>query len=445
MSNTTAGTYGQIIKALKPGTAKALVKLPQGGCVEARRISTGVMLYWRYTQDGKTDRVSIGPYDASAPPRSINPTEQGGYSVQAARVAAEKLAQAHALALSNGLSGLRDAQEQQQQAAQRAAEEAEARRGKTLRHLLTAYCDHLQSQGRRSHLDARSIFNLHVYAAWPAIARKPACDITSDDVIGMLRRLIKAGKGRTGNKLRAYLMAAYQVAVSARSLASIPEEFLAYRISINPVQGTRRDTSSDKADKNPLSQEQMRLYWGLIKDLPGLKGAALRLHLLTGGQRLDQLVKVKRASLRDDCITLVDAKGRPGKPPRQHLVPLVGMALTDAQTLAADGSGEWLLSTDHGKTHMAATTLAGWAKAVVGNQIEDFQAKRVRSGVETLLAASSVSREDRGHLQSHGVQGVQAAHYDAHDYLPEKKKALKKLQHQLERTNPQVVELHAAA
>jgi hypothetical protein len=30
----------------------------------------------------------------------------------------------------------------------------------------------------------------------------------------------------------------------------------------------------------------------------------------------------------------------------------------------------------------------------------------------------------RGHLQSHGLTGVQARHYDGHDYMPEKRKAI---------------------
>lgn len=44
--------------------------------------------------------------------------------------------------------------------------------------------------------------------------------------------------------------------------------------------------------------------------------------------------------------------------------------------------------------------------------------------VNTLLAAQGVSREVRGHLQSHGLTGVQARHYDGHDYMPEKRKAI---------------------
>jgi hypothetical protein len=49
---------------------------------------------------------------------------------------------------------------------------------------------------------------------------------------------------------------------------------------------------------------------------------------------------------------------------------------------------------------------------------------RFTNRVETLLAENGVSREVRGHLQSHGLTGVQARHYDGHDYMPEKRQAI---------------------
>lgn len=42
-----------------------------------------------------------------------------------------------------------------------------------------------------------------------------------------------------------------------------------------------------------------------------------------------------------------------------------------------------------------ATTVTGWAHDAVGDEIKGFQLKRIRSGVETLLAASGISREIR--------------------------------------------------
>ena len=44
--------------------------------------------------------------------------------------------------------------------------------------------------------------------------------------------------------------------------------------------------------------------------------------------------------------------------------------------------------------------------------------------METALASVKVSKEIRGHLQSHGLTGVQAKHYDGHDYEDEKREAL---------------------
>jgi hypothetical protein len=66
----------------------------------------------------------------------------------------------------------------------------------------------------------------------------------------------------------------------------------------------------------------------------------------------------------------------------------------------------------------------------------------VRSGVETALASAKVSREVRGHLQSHGITGVQAKHYDAYDYLDEKRQALDTLSRMLDNQEaPKVVAL----
>ena len=73
-----------------------------------------------------------------------------------------------------------------------------------------------------------------------------------------------------------------------------------------------------------------------------------------------------------------------------------------------------------------------WAHDAVGDAIEGFQLKRIRSGVETLLAAGGISREVRGHLQSHGLTGVQARHYDGDDCMPEKHRALEVLQAAIE-------------
>jgi hypothetical protein len=83
---------------------------------------------------------------------------------------------------------------------------------------------------------------------------------------------------------------------------------------------------------------------------------------------------------------------------------------------------------------------------IAGAEIEAFQTKRLRSGVETLLARLKVPKEIRGHLQSHGISGVQARYYDGHDYIDEKRAALMLLFNTLESpVVSNVVPLMAAA
>ena len=247
-------------------------------------------------------------------------------------------------------------------------------------------------------------------------------DLTPDQVLDMLRRLIESGKGRTANKLRSYLRAAYQCALDVRTLAAIPVAFKTFAVTFNPAAQTRRSPQFDRADKRPLSQAEMKAYWKLIVDRPGIESAALRLHLLTGGQRIEQFIRLKWADVGNDAITLFDGKGRPSQGARPHQVPLVSLAATELKRLEREG--EYVFSTTKGEKPISARTLTGWAHGIVGTEIEGFQLKRIRSGVETLLAREGVSREVRGHLQSHGLTGVQARHYDGHDYIPEKRHAL---------------------
>lgn len=411
------------LKTLTPSDGfLTLRKIDQGGALQARKLSTcALQFYWRYTDAGKTYRVPIGVYDASAPPKSLKASSKG-FSVAAAAEACSAKAK---IQTDRALqSGYREHVAEQKVAhAAVVAQRVDAQKH-SLTKLLAAYVNYLKAEERRSWADVQSMFRLHVQEAWPTVATKPAANVKPDDLLDIFRKLIEANKGRTSNKLRAYIRAAYQCALDVHSLPSIPVAFKAFRITVNPAALTRRVAKHDKADKNPLSEAEIRTYWRAVKKLPGIKGAALRLHLLSGGQRIEQLVNVKNSDAEDRAICIYDIKGRPGGDPRRHIVPLLPPALAATKELRNDGT--YLVSTDGGETHLSAMTLSNWAREAAAD-IPDFQLKRVRSGIETLLAAAGVSKDIRGHLQSHGLSGVQAKHYDDHDYLPEKRKALEVL------------------
>lgn len=414
-------TNGQAINELAQGQFLKLGKVIPSGTLEARKLASGaVTFYWRVTTLGKTHREPIGVYDSGAPPKSLQPTAKG-FSVMAAMRAAEVLAAQHHANLENGgFVAVKAAKAEAKAKAEAAKIEAQQY---TLKALLLDYCDHLEALGRVAHKDARSIFKLHVSDAWPKVAALPANQVTGEQIADMMRRVIELGKARTSNKLRSYVRAAYQTAKAARSKASIPVKFKGYNVTHNPGADTEPDESANKADKRPLSTEELRAYWNTIKALPGFRGAVLRLHLLTGGQRIEQLVNLRTENVKGDSIILFDGKGRPGKPPRPHTLPLIPQAA--AALLECKPQGTYAISTDKGETHLAATTLSAWA--VEATTLPDFQAKRIRSGVETILASARISSDIRGRLQSHGIAGVQARHYDGHDYMEEKRQALETL------------------
>jgi integrase len=413
--------------ALPVGTFVTLNKLEQGGSLQVRRLSQGgVQFYWRYSHEGRTHREPIGVYDPVSPPKKLEPTSRG-FSVAAAHEHCRRLSQKHGDHRDTG--GLKEAKLIERRRYQAAKDAATVRAAHALADLLGDYVKHQATQGRISAREAKNIFDLHVVTAWPVLAKTPASEITQDQVIDMLRKLTEQGKGRTSNKLRTYLRAAYQCAIDVRVTASIPVAFKAYAVHTNPVAQTRRDGRFDRADKRPLTTEELRTYWHQIEKLPGLRGRCLRLHVLTGGQRIEQLVRLRWADVRADSITLFDTKGRPGQGARAHTVPLIKAAARDMQ--AFERTGDHVFSTKQGVKPISGTTLSGWAAQAVGDTIEGFQLKRVRSGVETLLAAHQVSREIRGHVQSHGLTGIQARHYDGHDYMLEKRHALELLASEL--------------
>jgi integrase len=417
------------IGQLEVGDFLTLQKVPEGGSLQARRISAKeVVFYWRYTSSGKSDRVRLGAYDSKANGRSITPTAVG-YSIVAAVRKCEEYARIH-----RGwelVGGYRAYEAESQEEARRKQSAAIDLKKHTLRGLLSDYCKHLAARGQISSVEAGAIFRLHVFSK--PIANAPAASVSATDIVDdLLRPLVKAEKRRTANKLRSYLGAAYAAALTAKFNAAIPAEFKGYKVAHNPVAEIPRDKKGDKADKRPLTAVELGSYWKSIKELPGVKGAALRLHLLTGGQRISQLVRLQRENTGAETIKLIDAKGRTSEEPREHLLPLIAAAKKDIEFLKVNSSvGSYIFSTDGGKTQLNNVTLSKWAQKLK-HGITDFQLKRVRSGVETALSAARVSKEIRGRLLSHGISGVQSKNYDGHDYLAEKTEALELLYSLLE-------------
>ena len=313
--------------------------------------------------------------------------------------------------------------------------------------LMVDYANELERQGKTSHAKVRGIFKLHLIEGAPKLAATPAALVTAEQVADLLRGLSEAGKERTAGKVRSYCRSAFEMARTSKLSLQVPVHFKSYGVQHNPA----AETVAIKLvpDKNPLMPVHLRQYWQAIEPLQGVRGAVLRLHLLTGGQRIEQLRQLIRSNVGEGAITLLDAKGRTGRGARLHTIPLLPAAREALNTLLALNPGEFPLSVDGGASPVSAKAIADWAKDSAAGvdwlpadkPVGQFQAKRIRSGVETALASLRVSQETRGHLLSHGVTGVQAVSYDGHDYAPQKLEALETLHRFLTETSARVVHI----
>ena len=315
----------------------------------------------------------------------------------------------------------------------------QARQLLTLQALTTAYADLLQARGQESHKDARSIFRLHLLEPHPPLASKPAMDVTTGEIVDVLRAVKETGKDRTANKLRSYLRAAYETAITSHVSHEVPVAFKAFGITLNPVATTKADDAANRAAKQPHTLAEMRAYWSLIENVPGKEGAMLRLHLLTGAQRIEQLVRLQTTYVTDDTITIFDKKGK-GQVERAHVVPLTARARREIHLLNDGGT---FLLTATGDKPLEPTALRRFAHANGATTIPGFKLKRLRSGVETFLASRKVSKDIRGRVQSHGVSGVQDKSYDAYEYFDEKLSALQLLEAALTGTDAKVIKIKA--
>jgi integrase len=162
---------------------------------------------------------------------------------------------------------------------------------------------------------------------------------------------------------------------------------------------------------------------------------ALQLLVLLGGQRPVQLLRLKATNvdLTAGTVTLYDPKGA-RQQPRAHVLPLVAEAKAIlSRRLDGLAPGEPVFSTD-GKHCVRVETLGSQISAIVTKMLEcnppeardSFQLRDLRRTCETQMAALKISRDLRAQLQSHGLGGIQARHYDRHTYFAEKKQALQK-------------------
>lgn len=333
--------------------------------------------------------------------------------------------------------------------------------------LLLTYVEDLNRRGCISTQEVRNTFQKHIHHAWPQLWQSPITTITTDHLLAIIRTVAEQNKLRAADKLRCYIRAAYAAAIQARQHIDGLPAFIALKISSNPARDIPPLRQSNQTKDRVLSLAELQAYWQHIKNLNTPAGALLRFHLLTGGQRIQQLARATYNDYDPDSqtLTLKDPKGRRYKP-RQHVVPILPQTyeamlimrgisgiqhtsdcanhnLNDNPLIKNDQSN-YIWSVSYGQYGACHSTASKALKQVIEeirqreatnnkddnageSSLADFTLGDIRRTIETLLASKGISRETRAQLQSHGLSGVQVRHYDRHDYLREKKGALEVL------------------
>lgn len=388
------------------------------------------------TPNGTRAYIFQGYLNGTTPRLTIGDTKV--WNIESARIEARSL---QAL-LDKGI----DPREQEREkaaakAAATAAKEAataaaENRKRYTLHALLDAYCNHLESNGKaQSARQARSILKCHVMEAFPDTAALPAREVTSHQTAAMIRKVTEQGKDRAAGILRSYLLAAFNAARKAPFDAKLPADLIPFEVDTNPVEVV--STIAVQRGERTLNTDELKAYLAALAD-SSLADTALKLALYAGGQRMAQLLRAKISDYTPETMTLRlwDGKGRRATA-REHLLPLApkgaaivaGLierakqqeeAIAKKEQREPNYNGLWLFSS-YGKTPLVETTPGKRVTEISKSmKVEPFDLRDIRRTVETMLASMKISKDIRAQLMSHGLSGVQSAHYDRYEYIDEK-------------------------
>lgn len=399
------------------------------GRLLARITRDDVAFYYKYfPPKGRKRLLPMGPYD---------PQGTRGYTLVKARDRAAELAALYRSGIKDLHAHFAQAQvaaereRQAEEAARRQAQE-EAERG-TLKQLLETYVAHLRGLGKSSASDVENLFKNHVLKNGE-LARRKACVLSVDDFVDVLGKVVAARKGRTAGKVRSYLRAAYALALASKTDPAAPAVLKTFGIGANPLASVDALSQFNRTRHRHLSATELG---GVLKRLgklpPSPQKDALDLTLRLGGQRPAQLLRTKPADVDLEALTiqLYDRKGARTQP-RLHVLPLTvkAAAIVQERLEVIEEFPQAPLFTTDMRSAMRLETLSILVREISEQMVkarearEPFQLRDLRRTAETMLASLGTPPHLRGQVQSHGLGGVQARHYDRHDYFHEKRSVL---------------------
>ena len=350
-------------------------------------------------EDGRRKQISLGKYPAT------------------------KLADARRLALEyrgridNGTDLAREKQ-------QVIANNIEQRSLGTLGDLLELYITDLEEDGKRSAKEVKRIKGKDVPSF---LLLRPAHLVSRDDILDVLAAIAQRGAKVHSDNVRAYLRAAFELGIHARSMTRWRGKAPRFSIEHNPVATIKRTLSRKPKGQRVLSEAEVRELWSTNLLTPQMHLAMK--FILASGQRVEEVLHATwdEFDFGKRLWTIPGERRKTrGKTSEPHLVPLAELhiqILKDIEKTIRDPRFLFPARGTGGPRRYDSLTKSVTV-FVKNSGMPSFSARDLRRTFKTLAGSMGIPLEMRNRLQGHALVDVGSVYYDRFDYLDQKREAM---------------------
>jgi len=340
---------------------------------------------------------------------------------------ARKRAQAARELINNDIDPRAQAEEEKlQRKLEEEARNIEAAKG-SVEQLFDMYCKKLEHEGKPSHREARRALTKD---ALPYVKDKKANEVTSGDITLILSKVCDRGSLIMGNRLRAYLSAAFGFGLKHDHNPRNLNADVQFHLETNPALAVAKPIENEESRERVLSADEIQELWHMLDE------SGLSIHtqtiiklMLTTGQRVREITGAAWDEFDLQKGEWVIPKARTKNRKHAHLVPLNKTSLKLLLELQPiTGRGKYLFPAHKPKTKapMPESSVTKAVQRLCKREgFELFTPRDLRRTVKTMLAEMGVEKEIRDRIMNHALRGdVSERHYNQYDYLKEKKSAL---------------------
>lgn len=299
----------------------------------------------------------------------------------------------------------------------------------SIEQLILGYTTKMREDGKRTWQQVLYRLEKETYPFIPKVMK--ARDVTPAHIKQILATIIKRGASVEANRVRSYLMAAFNYGLKADNDPANHQQNVMFGLQMNPVSVIPKQSAAEKAGTNWLKLDELQQLMGDFPKAPkvgSLISQLLNLCVYTGGQRPHELVSSRWDAVNWEEKTLLIVADV-SKNKRAHLVPLTESAIEILEKLKAENHSQSpyifpqrIKSEQHLRTDSFAQAIIYYRQHFALSP--SFIARDIRRTCKTLMGEAGIAKDLRDRIQNHALQDVSSKHYDRYDYLVEKRKAL---------------------